>query len=150
MKPLPFFLILAIFAIASPPCPANDYQISDENGQEIKLPPSVIIYTQTHPGGWKKEATLHAPKIKSHIRYSGLEQIRIVTIEIPHPMQDETLGAIQKIYILDKDALIIGYREFHAWDKKATFLVKLNGVINYIKVFITCSKHGDWLSEIRF
>ena len=130
----------------------GDYKFLDENGNDVIFTLPETVYTQSQSGPWMKEASLHKLKVHSHVRFDGLESIRIVTIDIPHPMKDknEKDGVIEKIYLLDKDGLIVGYHAFGTQDKKAIFQSKLNGVINYVKAYVFCSKHGAWTEDIRF
>ena len=147
---LPYLFILAW--LGSSPVPAfsdGDYKYLDENGNDVIFSMPDTVYTLSNPGPWIQEANQHIPKVEFHNRSDGLENIRIITFIIPHPMEDKSKGLIDKIYILDKDGLIIGYHVFSPSDKKAVFRTKINGVINYAKVYIFCSKHGAWMTELK-
>lgn len=129
---------------------AQDYVFKDQEGNEVALPKNVPIYSPSNPGPWKEQASLHFPKVKSKYRRDGLEKIRVLYFELPHPVRDEKLGSIESIFVLDKDGLIIGYYRFNLFDQTAQAKVKINGVINYVQIYIVCSRHGVWKFERRF
>lgn len=148
---LPLFSFIGFILLPFPAFSQGDYKYLDENGEEIILTLPEIVYTSKNPGPWIQEGSLHIPKIESHLRNDGLEHIRIITFSMSaHPMEEKSDNRITKVYIVDKDSQLIGYHSFSAWDKKAIFRTKLNGVINYIKVYVICSKHGAWMNEYTF
>ena len=63
---------------------------------------------------------------------------------------ESPLGVIDKIYVLDKDGLVVAYDPFIGMLEKAESKMKFNGVINYIRIYVETTKHGTWLYELRF
>lgn len=147
---LSWLIIVLIFIFCPSAWSNEDYKFLDQDGNEIVLPWDVNFYTLQNPGPWSKVAHLHEVKVSTYFRHEGLENIRVVALDIPHPMHNEKLGTIQKIYLLDKDRLIIGFYDFSFIEKQAKAKIKINGVINYVQIFIVCSKHEGWKSEARF
>ena len=129
----------------------NDYKFVDQAGDEIILPRDVPVYTRENPGPWKKTLGTHEPRIKTRVRKAGLEAIRVLDVTVPHPMgtENEEEGLIERIYVTDKDGLMIGYYKFSEADKRAEARMLINGNINYFEIFVQCSRHGMWRSNYR-
>ena len=145
----PFPVLLALLLLLPSRGFAQDYKFLDEWGTEVTFPKDVPIHSMKNPGPWGKVASLHLPQVKVSYRNEGLEKILVLHITLNHPMLDAKLGSIKKIYIVDKDNLIVGYHEFKAKDKRAETKISVNGVINYVQIYIFCSKHEGWTSELR-
>lgn len=146
-------VIIAILSISAPCFADSDYKFKDQYGNEIEFSESNPFFTQKNPGPWKNFKEFYKPEIKVKRRKAGLEDITYLIIAYPHhPMKDEEdeLGLIQKIYVLDKDGLTIGYDPFISETKNATVEIQLNGIINYVKIYAESSKHGTWLYEFRY
>ena len=125
------------------------YKYKDAGGNDIVLPTDKPIYSQTNPGPWKGQEKSHLPVvIKSRLRQFGLEDVRIINFSIPHPMTEKS--RITRIYILDKDNYVIGYYKFPETAKKAEAQIRFSGVLNYVQVYVQCSEHSLWRTELRF
>jgi len=130
----------------------DDYKYVDRYGNEIKMPKDVPIYTSQKPGPWTGLESLHEPFLKTRVRLEGLETILVLDLTVRHPMGTETkeeTGRIQAIYVLDKDDLMIGYSAVPPDEilNEVKAKIWINGVINYVKVYVLCSKHDFWLKE---
>lgn len=127
------------------------YVFVDAEGRKIYFPTDVPVYSKENPGPWRGEEPIHDIVLKIKSRYSGLEKILILNIKTPHPMDDtdEETGWIQEIFVLDKDDLIVGYHEFEPEDTVAKAKIWINGIINYVQIYIRCTRHGLWREEFR-
>ncbi len=154
MKPFSFntLLIFCLLLTSFPfPSSAEDYRFFDEEGNEVVFPGAPSYFTQKNPGPWSsQEAGLHAIKVKAKFRKSGLENIRILKFTILHPPASKgkvkSNDSISAVYLLDKDNLLIGFQLFDQQTKKYEFECRINGIINYVQVYIYCGKHGIWKS----
>ncbi len=144
-------LIFAFFCLTlPPPCLADDYAFRDEMGNDVKLPKDKPVYSRKNPGPWAADtALLHEPEVEWSMRKTGLESVRILKISFSHPVSEKE-GQIQKVYLADKDGLIIGYKAFETDAKNFSAEFKINSVINYVRIYVECSKHGLWGNEMRF
>jgi hypothetical protein len=122
----------------------SDYKFVDEYGDEVLVPTDIPMHTERTPGKFSKEAASHKPKVAISTRYDGLETIRIVDMVIPHEIAE---GEEIKIYLTDKDGLVVGYKRFSTGPLKGRF--KINGVINYLQIYVICPQHEGWHYEIR-
>lgn len=147
---LPAILIFAsFFLFFSFSLMADDFIFRDKMGNEVHLPKGKPIYSHKNPGPWAGLAGIHEPKAESALRKSGLEDVRVLKLTYSHPSSEKD-GRIEKIYITDKDGVMIGYKSFDENDKNFAAEFKLNGVINYIRIYTECSRHGLWGAEMRF
>lgn len=128
----------------------NDYKFMDEDGNEVVFPAEVPVYSAKNPGPWEDLESIHAPEVISYLRKQGLEDVRILTIKLLHPMKEGEKGRIQAIYIFDKDHYVIGYHPFKPGEGKAEAEIWINGIINYVQIYVHCSRHGMWQTEERF
>ena len=142
------FLVTAFFLIPPALSLAEDYAFRDRQGNEVQLPQGQPIYSRKNPGPWAKLSAIHEPKVEWSSRKVGLEDIRILKLSFSHPSSEKE-GRLEKIYLADKDGLVIGYKIFTAKDKNYKAEFQLNGVINYVKIYIECSRHGLWGAEVR-
>lgn len=145
------WFLIGFFALLSTPLEAaSDYRFFDpETGNEVLFPQVDEIYTLKRPGPWKPSvAQWHLPVLKPKFRKEGLENVRMLELTIPHPM-DKAQGEIQAVYLKDKDGLLIGYQEFPPLIKNYQASFRLNGVINYVQIYVFCSRHGAWETEVR-
>ncbi len=145
-------LLLGIFLLLSPnPAQtASDYKYIDEDDNEIIFPAVTTVWTQSSRGPWsEEEARWHLPHVEARFRKDGLENIRFVRITLDHPPGKSKDGTLKAIYLRDKDQLIIGYHSFSPSDKVFEFKSRLNGVVNYLEIFVFCVDHGVWKSEVR-
>ncbi len=125
----------------------SDYQFQDEDGNKIHLP-DLPVYWKEKPGPWRGLETVHDPIVKARTKREGLEMTRVMRILVNHDKAD---GYIKAFYVLDKDKLIIGY---HAFKENAGPAVEteimITSVINYVEIYVECSKHGLWKKIYRF
>ena len=121
----------------------------DMEGNEVPGPDIHSYFTLNSPGPWKQVADLHFPKIEAHFRKEGLENVRMVDIQVPHPLNDKRLGTITQIFVMDKDHLIVGYQTFDKLSRRASLKLTVNGVINYLEIYVVCSAHGTWKTSLR-
>ena len=125
---------------------AGDYKFLDPEGNEIIFPKNKPVFSEDYPGPWKGLESFHEPLATWKIKKEGLETIRRILIRVPHPAEDPESGYIRAIYVLDKDGLVVGYHAFHK-DKEITAEVRVNGVINYVQIYVECTKHGLWRKD---
>ena len=128
---------------------ADDYVFHDDNGSEVHLPKDKPVYSRKNPGPWAGLSGIHEPKAEWALRKEGLEDVRVLKLSFSHPVSEKD-GRIKKIYITDKDGFVIGYKVFEEKDKVFNAEFKLNGVVNYIRIYAECSRHGLWGAEMRF
>jgi desulfoferrodoxin (superoxide reductase-like protein) len=145
---LVFFVSLFLISSLGPVFGDSDYKYIDKLGNEVHLPLEKPLYTQKNPKEFGKVAHFHVAEVKTRVRRSGLEMIRIVTLTVPHPMNDKS-NRIQKIYVADKDGLVVGYHLFEPSEESASTELRMNGIINYLQIFVECSNHGVWYQEDR-
>lgn len=141
-----FWLIILLFSFREGK--AADYVFKDSDGNEVHLPSNLPVFLLDTPGVLAPIAPAHTPEIKTKIRKEGLESVREMTLQLPEPVRDDKKDRIKKIYLLDKDELIIGYYAFQPREQEASF--RMNGIINYIRLVVECSHHGLWRKDIRF
>lgn len=144
-----FLIFTLFFLFFSFPASAEDYAFRDQYGNEVNVPKGKPIYSRKKPGPWAGLHGSHEPKIEWSLRKEGLEDIRVLKITYTHPFSEKE-GRIEKIYLTDKDGLVVGYKAFEEKDKTFTAKFKINGVINYIQIYTECSRHGLWGAEMRF
>lgn len=142
-----FGLIILLFSF-SPLQAASDYAYKDESGENIGLPLDLPIILLNKPAALSHVAPYHTPEIKTRIRKEGLEWVRELTMKFTKPIPKPLKDKITKIYILDKDYLIVGYAVLRPSKPQAVF--RLNGIINYIQIYIQCDEHGLWREDLRF
>ena len=140
---LPLLLLLSFSDVRAD----GDYAYRDPNGNTVVLPPRPVILF-SNPGILKKDAPRHTPEIENKIRRSGLEHIRVLVVRLPEPITDNQKDPIQKIYVLDKDNLVVGYHQFKTGEQKTEIV--LNGIINYVQIYVECANHGLWRKSMRF
>ena len=128
----------------------TDIKFKDNQGNEIVFPGNMPRHSQKKPGRWKGLEAVHDPHIKLSRRKEGLELVRVVFIEIPHPAEEADMGKIQAVYLFDKDGLVIGYQAFPSTAQEYKAEIRINGVINYFQIMIQCSKHEMWEKEIKY
>lgn len=138
------FLFASTLFLLVRPGAADEYSFVSPEGEQIEYPSGVIPFSPANPGPWKGFEPMHQINLDSRIRKQGLEQIRILRIRMNHPMGTKEAGTIQRIYVADKDNLMIGFEEFPENSKEVDVEIWINGVINYIQVIVECSKHGFW------
>ncbi len=151
MKPV--LLILSALLVFSPPLPAYadgdpDYRFKDSYGNVIENPVFETAYSDKSPGPWKGKEAMHTPRIKAIIRKDGLEMTRVLTVSVDHP-DDDSDGRIEALYLLDKDGLVVGHESFKK-DHVIEAEMWLTSVINYVQIYVKCTKHGVWRKEVRF
>lgn len=127
---------------------SQDYSYRDVDGGVINIPTSASIYTETSPGPWKDLIKQHIPVLTPKIRKEGLELIRILEFEITHAGAEEK-NTVKGITVADKDGLVIGYAAFLPKTKNLKAKMTINGVINYIEVYVECTEHGVWKKTFR-
>lgn len=144
------FLLIALFALSSKLNYAAEYFFTNEDGEEV-IYPAVPPYSFNAPGPWKGLEDMHQIYLDWHMRIQGLEQVRILRLRMDHPMdKKDELGQIKKIYIADKDNLIIGFKKIPDSKHPVDVEIWINGVINYIQVIAECDKHGNWRRDFHF
>ena len=146
MKRFFVFWMICYLMLASPGFPGGDYKFLDAAGNEVLLPTDLPIYTQKKPGPWKGHEKEHRVAIRTKLRTAGLEMNYELTLFIPHPMTEK--DRVEAIYLVDKDGLIVGYKAFTTSASEASAKILINGVINYIQVYILCT-HSLWKSEFH-
>ncbi len=119
----------------------------DAGGNEIYLPTDKPVISLASPGIWKSVSGFHEPQIFTKVRKDGLEAVRILKIRLPYPIVKDDEDPLKAVYVLDKDGLIVGYHEFSVGEQGIQMVI--NGIINYIQIFVECPKHGLWRKEIR-
>ncbi len=140
---LPLLLLLSFSDLRAD----GDYVYHDPKGNDVILPSRPVILF-SNPGILKKDAPRHTPEIQSKIRRSGLEHIRILTFRLPEPVKENQKDPVEKIYVLDKDNIMVGYHKFEIGEQEAE--IPLNGIINFVQVYVECTDHGLWRKSIRF
>lgn len=149
IKNIPLFVV-GLFSLCLLGQASEDYKFKDEDGNEIAYPRRFPIYSLAQPGPWNiEEAKLHEPFLKWRWRKEGLESIRLLRIAIPHPTEDPSFGAIRTLTAFDKDKLPVAFNETTEGLKKIEVEFRINGVINYVEVLVSCSKHGLWKKEFK-
>lgn len=124
----------------------SDYTFTDAQGNEITLPKGPV-FSEQNPGPWKGLESIHMPEVSRKIRKEGLETIQILTVRISHSSGTE--NKIKAVYLLDKDDLIIGYKAFKPEDQELAFEPRINGNLNYVKIYADCADHGLWRKDVR-
>ena len=145
LLPLVPFLFLCLNVHAE-----EDYKFIDSGGKEILFPKSTPIFSRSNPGPWKGSEQLIEPQLDTRIRRQGLEMIRILEIRIPYPAGSAGDNRLQALYVLDKDGLIIGYQKFDPEEEYFFADIWINGIINYIQIYIESSRNGLWRKEFHF
>ncbi len=125
---------------------------TDKDGNPLAAPKTA--YSLENPGTRKKEAADHDPVITSRRLKQGLETTWVFKAALPqHPLpktkKRDTEFPIKAIYLVDKDGIVVGYQEFTIDDAEASYETKINGIINYLEVYVECREHGTWLKKVR-
>ncbi|MBN1689310.1 MAG: hypothetical protein JW893_09425 [Candidatus Omnitrophica bacterium] len=87
------------------------------------------------------------PQIRLTVRKDGLETIKVIKIEVPYKPSEDGSERVISFFLLDKDNLIVGYQKFDFGTKKYKGEIWINGIINYIQVYILTSTKGMWKEE---
>jgi len=149
-----FFLVLGFLVIGTSLAHAqDDYKFLDESGKEIIFSRDDPFHTSSDPGSWKEFGGIENMEVKSRIRREGLEMIRILFISIPHRAAEDTEeDHIEALFVLDKDGLIVGYDDKLTSEEgvKLTSEIWINGIINYVEIYVKHTKHGTWKKKFRF
>ena len=117
------------------------------NGKSVKIP-DLPIYDSKNPGPLAEQLAFHRPTLKLKRRKEGLEDTWRLTITIPHPIVEDPKKMVTAVYVTDKDNIIVGYLGFSAGDTLSGE-IRLNGILNYIQIYVYCLEHGLWKSEYR-
>ena len=152
-SPKPACIFLLAFNLCFPPILTASEGYIDENGEPVEKPSSKTAHSIENPGANKEMAALHDPILVSRKLVRGLETTRILTITVTHPIPKTrtktTVFPIEAICLVDKDGLVVGYRSFSMDDHEISFETRLNGVINYLEIYVQCREHGTWLKKVR-
>lgn len=144
--------ILIFLTLCIPPAKAEE-GYTDEDGNPIVVPNAKTAYSLEKPGIHQKDAAAHDPVLTSRLLVQGLETTRVLKITVAHPLpKTYKKGAkfpIKAIYLVDKDGIVVGYRTYSIDDTQVLFETKINGVINYLEIYVECREHGTWLKKIR-
>jgi hypothetical protein len=141
-----FIFILPLLIVQAGWLGAED-PFRDASGNEIYLPKTKSVISFAAPGIWQSVAGMHEPSVKTKVRKEGLENVRVIKIRFSSPIAKDDPDAVKAVYLLDKDAIIVGYHAFSAGEQEAEF--SINGVINYIHLLVECPRHGLWTKELR-
>lgn len=118
----------------------------------MSKPDPKIVHSLEQPGALSKEAAFHEPVVYTRKLVQGLETTRIIKITVPHPLtlSGKTKNTpVKAIYLVDKDGIVIGYDYFTADKSEAVYETKINGIINYLEIYVECREHGIWLKKVR-
>lgn len=147
----PVFLLLCL-ALAAAPVSAEVEDYVDALGDPVTAPDAKKSFSAEKPGVWKAEAAFHDPAVKSRKLVQGLETTRILTVSVPHPLDktgNKNKQPIKAIYLVEKDGMLIGYDSFSEDDaKQVVYETRMNGVINYVEIFVECRRHGMWHKKV--
>lgn len=146
---LPVFLLLLT---AIPLANASLQEFSDESGNTVTKPDPQKVKSLEGPS-LSEEAAFHEPLVYTRKLVQGLETTRIIKITVPHPLvtldDKPKKTPIKAIYLVDKDGIVIGYDYFTADKSEAVYETKINGIINYVEIYVECRQHGIWLKKVR-
>lgn len=142
-----FFIFMLLLLIPQTGARSAEDPFRDASGNEIYLPEAKSVISFTDPGIWKPVAGLHEPSVKTKVRKEGLENVRVIKVRFASPIAKDDPDAVKAVYLLDKDAIIVGYHAFSAGEQETE--ISINGVINYIHILVECPRHGLWTKEIR-
>ncbi len=147
------FLTLLIMSAALPYASASLQEFSDEEGNTVSMPDPKKVQSLEKAGALPKEAAFHEPVISTRKLVQGLETTRIIKITVPHPLTaldgKDKKTPVKAIYLVDKDGIVIGYDYFSAEKSEAVYETKINGIINYLEIYVECREHGIWLKKVR-
>lgn len=127
---------------------AEDYVFRDARGNEVLLPTGRPVYSRKSSGPWAGLSGIHEPKTEWVLRKEGLEDVRVLKLSFSHPSGEKD-GRIERIYLADKDGYVVGYKVVSEKEQPVNLEFKLNGVINYLRIYVDCSVHGLWGAEMR-
>lgn len=122
--------------------------MQSEEDERISFP-NLNVYSETSPGPWLGLLDQQQIKIKPLFIKEGLESVLMLTIAFPvKPDSVIPPMKITDIYIADYQDIILTHKTYSTEPSEAAETFRLNGILNYVQVFLVDKERGIFRKEL--
>ena len=145
------FLTLSLCTpLSIPSLLAADEQVNADDSPIISFS-DARLHSEKRPGTWKDILSSNLLKFKPLRIKEGLETIMMLTISVT-PFESEKAApiAITDIYIADYQDIILVHQTYTPASQPGAAEFRLNGILNFVQIYLVDNKRGVFKKELRF